>query len=152
MEIWKTALKLDSTSLQQIVRKYTWWEWQPLDNLTLKTVTWYFFIFTKKKTTRKYSISLLKLNEYFPSLIISGKHNDTDGVMCYHPALLETGWEILGAKYSLSFTTTVEAPFSLALEPKLPLWKYLMAHNGKTLFRIRQPSGINVSDYDVEAE
>ena len=52
--------------------------------------------------------------------------------------------EILGANYSLSFTTAIEAPFSLALEPKLPLWKYLMVHDGKTLLRILKPSGIKV--------
>lgn len=72
--------------------------------------------------------------------------------MCYHPALLQTGWEILAAKYTLSFTTTIEAPFSLALEPKLTLWKYLMAHIGKTLLIILQPSGINVQNNGVEAE
>lgn len=41
-------------------------------------------------------------------------------------------------------TTTVEAPFSSALQPKLPLWKYLMARNGKTLFITVQPSGMKV--------
>lgn len=67
--------------------------------------------------------------------------------MCYHLALLQTGWEILGVKYPPSFhTTSVEAPFSSALQPKLPLWKYLMAHNGKTLFITVQPSGMKVQN------
>lgn len=34
--------------------------------------------------------------------------------MHHRPAMLETGCEILGAKYSLSSVTTVEAPFSFA--------------------------------------
>lgn len=33
-----------------------------------------------------------------------------------------------------SSTATDEAPFSSTLQSKLPLWKYLIAHNGKTRF------------------
>lgn len=41
------------------------------------------------------------------------------------PALLETGCEILGAKYSLSSVTTVEAPFSFATRARTTTVKAL---------------------------
>lgn len=50
----------------------------------------------------------------FVTINFSGQHNDSisGGV---------TTTDILSTQYSLSFRTTIEAPFSLALESKLPL-------------------------------
>lgn len=87
----------------------------------------------------------LKVTEFFPSLIITGKQNNTIILWC----VTTQGCFRLDGKFWVPniprpSTTTVEAPFCSPLQPKLPLTEYLMAHNGKTLFITVQPSGFKV--------
>ncbi len=86
------------------------------------------------------------MKEYFLSLIITGEHNNTNEWCVTTQCCFRLDGKFWAPDILRPSTTTVEAPFSSALQPKLPLWKYLMAHNGKTLFITMQPSGMKVHD------
>lgn len=107
------------------------------ETTTTKELTWIF-----PQNQLKYLILLLK--SCFLLTAITGKNGNTSRRRVAAQRCFRLDGKLRPPNVLSSSTTTAEAPFSSPLQPKMPLWKYLMAHSGKTLFITVPPSGMKV--------